>query len=98
MLRDAVGMLLFVACAWTSAAVMCAAQGFEYLEKVVVTEPTELDWVYPLLGKSPPTTPPELANETQRGGRFSYEFYGPVENDRAGRPLVIFISPQDRPV
>jgi dienelactone hydrolase len=98
MVRRLVGILLIAALGWRSAAVACAAQGFEYREKVVVAEPTELDWVYPLLGKSPPTTPPELANETQRGGRFSYEFYGPVENDRADRPLVIFISPQDRPV
>ena len=73
-------------------------QEFRYFEKVVVAEPTKLDWVYPLRGTSPPTTPPELAKETERGGRFSYEFYGPVDNDSAGRALVIFVSPQDRPV
>lgn len=73
-------------------------QEFRYVEKVVVAEPTKLDWIYPLLGTSPSTIPPELAKETERGGRFSYEFYGPVDNDRAGRALVIFVSPQDRPV
>jgi hypothetical protein len=79
-----------------------SAQGqqFQYIEKLVVAEPTKLDWVFPLLEKSPPVMPEALVKETTRGGRFEYEFFGPREGDAAGRawPLVIFVSPQDRPV
>lgn len=83
-----------------AAAGMVNAQEFDYVEKIVVAEPTELDWVFPLLAKSLAAAPEGLAKETTRGGRFSYEFFGPTEEDAGGGawPLVIFVSPQDRPV
>lgn len=73
-------------------------QQFQYIDKVVVEEPTELDWVYAHLGKSPPAAEIDVAQMTGRGGDFTYEFYGPVGDVRVGAPLVIFVSPQDRPV
>lgn len=73
-------------------------QQFQYIDKVVVEEPTELDWVYAHLGKSPPAAEVDVAQMTGRGGDFTYEFYGPVVNARIDPPLVIFVSPQDRPV
>lgn len=73
-------------------------QQFQYIDKVVVEEPTELDWVYAHLGKSPPAAEVDAAQMTGRGGDFTYEFYGPVGDVRVGAPLVIFVSPQDRPV
>jgi pimeloyl-ACP methyl ester carboxylesterase len=75
-------------------------QRFQYAEKVVVAQPTKLDWVFPLLEKSPPVMPEAFVTETKRGGRFEYEFFGPREGEAGGGawPLVIFVSPQDRPV
>jgi len=79
---------------------MPSAQGqqFQYIDKIVVEEPTELDWVYAHLGKSPPAAEVDVAQMTGRGGDFTYEFYGPVGDARVAAPLVIFVSPQDRPV
>lgn len=73
-------------------------QQFQYIDKIVVEEPTELDWVYAHLGTSPPAAQIDVAQMTGRGGEFTYEFYGPVVNARIDPPLVIFVSPQDRPV
>ncbi len=73
-------------------------QQFQYVDKVVVDEPTVLEWVYAHLGTSPATVPADVAEDVKRGGQFSYEFYGPVGDGRSGGPLVIFVSPQDRPV
>lgn len=73
-------------------------QQFRYVDKVVVEEPTELDWVYAHLGKSPPAAEVDVAQMTARGGEFTYEFYGPSGDARVSAPLVIFVSPQDRPV
>jgi predicted esterase len=73
-------------------------QQFQYIDKIVVEEPTELDWVYSHLGTSPPAAQIDVAQMTGRGGDFTYEFYGPAGDVRVGAPLVIFVSPQDRPV
>ncbi len=73
-------------------------QQFQYIDKVVVEEPTELDWVYAHLGTSPPAAQVDVDQMTGRGGDFTYEFYGPAGDARVGAPLVIFVSPQDRPV
>ena len=82
----------------TASAHLTHGQEFRYVEKIVVAEPTTLDWVFPLSGTSPPTIPPGLATATERGGKFSYEFYGPAEDAGAGLPLVVFVSPENRPV
>lgn len=81
-------------------AALPAARGqqFQYVDKIVVDEPTDLDWVYAHLGTSPAAVPADVAEDADRGGQFSYEFYGPVGDARSGAPLVIFVSPQDRPV
>lgn len=92
---------LQLAC-WALAAfgASATAQEFSYVDKIVVAEPTKLDWGFPLLEKSPPVMPEAFAKETTHGGRFEYEFFGPREGDAGGGawPLVIFVSPQDRPV
>lgn len=89
------GLLLL---ALTTSIHFAQGQEFRYIEKIVVAEPTTLDWVFPLSGTSPPTIPPELATATERGGKFSYEFYGPAEDAGAPLPLVVFVSPENRPV
>ena len=91
--RTALGLL-----ALTIACENARAQEFRYTKKIVVAEPTTLDWPYAVLGTSPSTIPPKVLSDSKRGGPVSYEFFGPADNDRAGRPLVIFVSPQDRPV
>lgn len=73
-------------------------QQFQYVDKIVVDEPTNLDWVYAHLGTSPAVVPADVAEYADRGGQFSYDFYGPAGDARSGAPLVIFVSPQDRPV
>ncbi|BBO33021.1 alpha/beta hydrolase [Lacipirellula parvula] len=74
------------------------AQEFEYARKLSVQEPTALDWVYPLAMKSPATTPKQIAEESLRGGDFTYEFCGPRDGGDRAWPLVIFVSPENRPV
>lgn len=74
------------------------AQEFEYARKLTVQKPTELDWVYPLAMKSPATTPKQIAEESLRGGDFTYEFCGPRDGGDRAWPLVIFVSPENRPV
>jgi predicted esterase len=94
--RSSIWAISFITLAATIPAVQ--GQQFRYVEKVVVEEPTKLDWVYAHLGTSPPAIQVDAAQMTARGGEFTYEFYGPVVNARIDPPLVIFVSPQDRPV
>lgn len=74
------------------------AQEFEYARKLTVQDPTKLDWVYPLAMRSPATPPKQLVEESLRGGDFTYEFCGPRDGGDRAWPLVIFVSPENRPV
>lgn len=74
------------------------AQEFEYARKLTVQDPTKLDWVYPLAMRSPATPPKQIAEESLRGGDFTYEFCGPRDGGDRAWPLVIFVSPENRPV
>lgn len=73
------------------------AQDAVYDDKVSVTADTRLDWVYPILGKSPAEPPPGLLDNYVATSQ-SFEYFGPVENPGGPMPLVIFVSPSDRPV
>ncbi len=83
-------------------AALCGATGsaeeFEYARKLTVQNPTELDWVYPLAMESPATAPKQITEESLRGGDFTYEFCGPRDGGDRAWPLVIFVSPENRPV
>lgn len=69
-----------------------------YQAKLRVGADTRLDWAYPLTGKSQATTGPEWLGD-YRSAAQAYEFFGPAEGAAGGPlPLVIFISPSDRPV
>ncbi len=95
-------------CAWRGVlAAICAAvpttgdfataQDAAYVDKIRVAADTRLDWAYPLLQRSPAVPPVELL-KGYRSTAQAYEFFGPVEDGGGPYPLVIFISPQDRPV
>ena len=95
--------LLWAVCSLTAlccvvAAGTARAQEFEYARKLSAQEPTELDWVYPLAMKSPATAPKQIVEESLRGGDFTYEFCGPRDGGDRAWPLVIFVSPENRPV
>jgi len=75
-----------------------AAQEFQYVDKARVAESTRLDWVYPLLGRSPAAPPNSLLSDYNSRSQ-TYEFFGPhAPNDSATYPLVIFVSPSNRPL
>lgn len=92
-----------------AAAMVCACVGFAsgaressaqdaaYGPKVRVARETRLDWVYPLLDRSPAEPPAGLLAD-YHGEAQSYEFFGPSHDVGGTHPLVIFVSPQDRPV
>jgi hypothetical protein len=74
------------------------AQQAVYVPELAVEAPTRLDWIYPLLGHSPPDEPEGLLDGYSSRAQ-KYEFYGPPAAD-AGRsyPLILFASPSDSPV
>jgi predicted esterase len=76
----------------------CVAQDFAYADKLYVQQETRLDWMYPLLERSPAEPPQGLLEGYSTRGQ-SYEFYGPPSASDAGPyALVVFVSPQSRPV
>ena len=99
-LLDAIHPLRWAAPLFLLLTALPAARGeaFRYVGKVIVEEPTQLDWSYAHFGTSPATPPADATQDASRGGKYSYEFYGPADGDISGAPLVIFVSPQDRPV
>ncbi len=76
---------------------VASAQTVIYDDKVSVSADTRLDWVYPILGKSPAEPPSGLLNNYVSAGQ-SYEYFGPVDNPGGPLALVIFVSPSDRPL
>jgi dienelactone hydrolase len=79
-------------------AVASARAQAAYVAKARVRAETRLDWAYPLTGKSQ-SNPPEGVLEGYRSAAQSYEFHGPdIGADGGPLPLVIFVSPSDRPV
>lgn len=74
------------------------AQQAVYVEKLAVQAPTRLDWMYPLLERSPAEEPDGLLDDYSSRAQ-KYEFYGPAQAD-VGRSygLILFVSPSDRPV
>jgi predicted esterase len=85
---------------WIALAVLAttvSAQDATYIAKVRVAQATRLDWAYPLLERSPADPPAELLAD-YRWQAQSYEFFGPAEDGGGKYPLIIFVSPQDRPV
>ena len=62
-----------------------------------VAADTRLDWMYPLLHRSPAEPPPALIANDQSTAQ-AYDFDGPADATGGPFPLVIFISPSDRPV
>ena len=76
----------------------CVAQDFAYADKLYVQQETRLDWLYPLLERSPAEPPPGLLEGYSTRGQ-SYEFFGPPSASDAGPyALIVFVSPQSRPV
>jgi predicted esterase len=94
LLRASAGLLLASPCI---GATVARAQDAAYVAKVRVAAETRLDWPYPLLEHSPADPPPSLLAGYAAGAQ-SYDFFGPAEPDGGSYPLVIFVSPQDRPV
>jgi predicted esterase len=89
-----------IACAcvgFTAAAREGSAQDVGYVAKMRVAAETRLDWVYPLLDRSPAQPPAGLLADYHWQAQ-AYEFFGPAEGGGGNFPLVIFVSPQDRPV
>ena len=74
-----------------------AAQGDDRLPTLQASGPVQLDWAFPLIGRSPVETPEALLKATV-GRNPTYEFYGPQQGDAELRPLVVFVSPDDRAV
>jgi pimeloyl-ACP methyl ester carboxylesterase len=93
MTRPAV--LYFVATLVSSSAI---AQQAVYVEKLSVAAPSRLDWMYPLVGRSPADQPDGLLEDYSSRAQ-KYEFYGPAQEE-PGRsyPLILFVSPSDGPV
>lgn len=72
------------------------AQDWIYSPRVKVTAGTKLDWPYALLGVSPAELPDNLLKSYSWKGQ-RYELYGPRRGTDQLLPLVIFVSPGDRP-
>jgi predicted esterase len=83
---------------WLAFTSLAVAQDGWSVRTLCVQQETQLDWVYPLLRRSPEKAPAELA-AGYRSAAQEYELHGPEEDGAGGNwPMVIFISPSDRPV
>ena len=74
-----------------------SAEEGTYRSEVRVQGATRLDWVYPLIQESPAASPADLVRG-YRSVAQSYELFEPAGMDGSACALVIFVSPQDRPV
>jgi predicted esterase len=91
---------LALAGTWFAAAVLAEiapAEDAAYIAKVRVAAETRLDWAYPLLERSPAKPQAGLLGDYHWEAQ-TYEFFGPADGGGGNYPLVIFVSPQDRPV
>ena len=75
------------------------AQRFVMRARVPVSQPTRIDWLYPVLGHSPADAPEGLLGGGYDSTTQRYDLYAPGENALAERfPLVLFIPFQDQPM
>jgi predicted esterase len=72
-------------------------QDFEFQQSVSVTAESTDDWIYALTGTNS-IRPPDGQSEGYVSQNKTYDFFGPFSpRDQKPHPLIIDISPQDRP-